>query len=154
MRASTCSRTPAGAATRTAKRRSPPRARPRGCYSTPRSSGARQVPEEAIQQLKHFLLRRVTSVVRAGFPRALLQGRSDQVVAVLPLGTEIADYQARSHALGLQIRQAIVDWKPGFTVSVGFSGPTEAPTGVAGGPPPRPSRARGPPGPEPRGQRA
>jgi purine catabolism regulator len=93
---------------------------------------ARQITEDAIQALKRDFLRRVTAVVRTGFPRALLQGRSDQVVALLPLGTEIADYQARSHALGLQIRQAIVDWKPGFTVSVGFSGPTEAPTGVAG----------------------
>jgi purine catabolism regulator len=93
---------------------------------------ARQITEDAIQALKRDFLRRVTAVVRSGFPRALLQGRSDQVVALLPLGTEIADYQARSHALGLQIRQAIVDWKPGFTVSVGFSGPTEAPAGVAG----------------------
>jgi purine catabolism regulator len=93
---------------------------------------ARQITEDAIQALKRDFLRRVTAVVRTGFPRALLQGRSDQVVALLPLGTEIADYQARSHSLGLQIRQAIVDWKPGFTVSVGFSGPTEAPAGVAG----------------------
>jgi purine catabolism regulator len=93
---------------------------------------ARQITEDAIQALKRDFLRRVTAVVRTGFPRALLQGRSDQVVALLPLGAEIADYQARSHALGLQIRQAIVDWKPGFTVSVGFSGPTEAPVGVAG----------------------
>jgi DNA-binding PucR family transcriptional regulator len=32
----------------------------------------------------------------------------------------------------VQIQQAIAEWKPGFTVSVGFSGPAEAPTGVAG----------------------
>src|SRR5205814_9603793 len=42
------------------------------------------------------------------------------------------DHQARSHALGLQIRQAVADWKPGFTVSVGFSAPVEAPGAVAG----------------------
>src|SRR6202171_670843 len=94
--------------------------------------GARPASEDAIQALQREFLRRVTAVVRTTFPRALLQGRSDQVVALLPLGTEPADYQAKSHALGLQIRQAVADWKPGFTVSVGFSGPTEAPGGVAG----------------------
>ena len=93
---------------------------------------ARQISEDAIQALKREFLRRVTGVVRASHPRALLHGRSDQVVALLPLGTETGDYQARGHALGLQIRQAIADWKPGFTVSVGFSGPAEAPAGIAG----------------------
>src|SRR5690348_2421708 len=93
---------------------------------------ARQISEDAIQALKREFLRRVTAVVRTTYPRALLQGRSDQVVALLPLGAEIADHQARSHALGLQIRQAITDWKPGFSVSVGFSAPIEAPSGVAG----------------------
>src|SRR5579864_5862391 len=93
---------------------------------------ARQISEDAIQALKRDFLRRVTAVVRTTYARALLQGRSDQVVALLPLGTEVADHQARSHALGLQIRQAITDWKPGFTVSVGFSAPIEAPSGVAG----------------------
>src|SRR5262249_56379247 len=75
-------------------------------------------------------LRRVTGVVRASYQRALVHGRSDQVVALLPLGTEVADHQARSHALGLQIQQAITEWKPGFTISVGFSAPIEAPGGV------------------------
>src|SRR5256886_463818 len=63
---------------------------------------------------------------------ALVLARSDQVVALLPLGTEVGDHQARSHALGLQVQQAIAEWKPGFTVSVGFSAPIEAPTGVEG----------------------
>ena len=93
---------------------------------------ARQVSEDAIQALKREFLRRVTGVVRASYQRALVQGRSDQVVSLLPLGTEAADHQARAHALGLQITQVIADWKPGFTVSVGFSGPAEAPAGVAG----------------------
>ena len=93
---------------------------------------ARQISEDAIQALKREFLRRVTSVVRISYARALVQGRSDQVVALLPLGTEVGDYQLRAHALGLQIQQAIAEWKPGFTISVGFSGPTEAPTGVAG----------------------
>jgi purine catabolism regulator len=93
---------------------------------------ARQISEDAIQALKREFLRRVTGVVRISYPRALVQGSSDQVVALLPLGTEVADYQVRAHALGLQIQQAIAEWKPGFTISVGFSGPTEAPTGVAG----------------------
>jgi purine catabolism regulator len=93
---------------------------------------ARQISEDAIQALKREFLRRVATVVRISYARALVQGRSDQVVALLPLGTEVGDYQVRAHALGLQIQQAIAEWKPGFTISVGFSGPTEAPTGVAG----------------------
>src|SRR5216684_1352343 len=92
---------------------------------------ARQITEDAIQALKREFLRRVASVVRATFPRALVQGRSDSVVALLPIGTEPGDYQPRVQALGIQVRQSIADWKPGFTVSVGFSGPTEAPSGVA-----------------------
>ncbi|MHB8588243.1 MAG: PucR family transcriptional regulator [Candidatus Dormibacteraceae bacterium] len=93
---------------------------------------ARQIPEDAIQALKREFLRRVTGVVRISYARALVQGRSDQVVSLLPLGAETGDHQTRAHALGLQIQQAIAEWKPGFSVSVGFSGPTEAPTGVAG----------------------
>src|SRR5438132_6159300 len=93
---------------------------------------ARQISEDAIQALKREFLRRVTAVVRATYQRALVQGRSDQVVGRLPLATEVGDHQAKSHALGLQIQQAIAEWKPGFTVSVGFSAPIEAPTGVEG----------------------
>jgi len=93
---------------------------------------ARQISEDAIQALKRDFLRRVTGVVRTSYARALVQGRSDQVVSLLPLGTEVGDHQIRVHALGVQIQQAIADWKPGFTVSVGFSGPAEAPAGVAG----------------------
>jgi purine catabolism regulator len=93
---------------------------------------ARQISEDAIQALKRDFLRRVTGVVRSSYARALVQGRSDQVVSLLPLGTEMGDHQIRVHALGVQIQQAIADWKPGFTVSVGFSGPAEAPAGVAG----------------------
>src|SRR5438309_849779 len=90
-----------------------------------------QITEDAIQALKREFLRRVAGVVRASYSRALVQGRSDSVVSLLPLGTELGDYQARGHALGMQVRQVIADWKPGFTVSVGFSGPMEAPAGVA-----------------------
>src|SRR5260370_20460246 len=107
-----------------------------------------------MQALEREFLRRVAGVVRIIYARALVQGRSDQVVSLLPLGPETGDYQVRAHALGLQIQQAIGEWKPGFTVSVGFSGPTEAPTGVAGAPragtpplwwlaPPQPSRPAG-----------
>jgi purine catabolism regulator len=93
---------------------------------------SRQISEDAIQALKREFLRRVAAVVRTSYARALVQGRSDQVVSLLPLGSEGGDYQIRAHALGTQIQQAISDWKPGFTVSVGFSGPAEAPAGVAG----------------------
>jgi PucR family transcriptional regulator, purine catabolism regulatory protein len=93
---------------------------------------ARQVSEDAIQALKREFLRRVTAVVRASYPRALVQGRSDSVVSLLPLGTEPGEHQSRVQALGMQVKQSIADWKPGFTVSVGFSGPVEAPAGVAG----------------------
>ncbi|HLZ95520.1 MAG TPA: PucR family transcriptional regulator ligand-binding domain-containing protein [Candidatus Dormibacteraeota bacterium] len=91
---------------------------------------ARQITEDAIQALKREFLRRVTAVVRASFGRALVQGRSDSVVALLPIGTEPGDHQARVQALGMQVRQTVADWKPGFSVSVGFSAPTEAPAGV------------------------
>src|SRR5258708_6523180 len=90
---------------------------------------ARQISEDAIQALKREFLRRVAAVVRTSYARALVQGRSDQVVALLPLGSEGGDYQIRPHALGTQIHQAIAEWKPGFTVSVGLSGPAEAPAG-------------------------
>src|SRR4030081_1246388 len=90
-----------------------------------------QITEDAIQALKREFLRRVAGVVRASYSRALVQGRSHSLVSLLPLGTELGDYQARGHALGMQGRQVIADWKPGFTVSVGFSGPMEAPAGVA-----------------------
>ncbi len=93
---------------------------------------ARQISEDAIQALKREFLRRVTAVVRISYQRALVQGRSDQVVALLPLGTEAGDHQSRSHALGLQVQTAVTEWKPGFTVSVGFSAPVEAPAGVEG----------------------
>ena len=93
--------------------------------------GSRQVSEDAIQALKREFLRRVTGVVRASYGRALVQGRSDSVASLLPVGTESGDYQVRGHALGLQIRENIAEWKPGFTVSVGFSGPAEAPAGLA-----------------------
>src|SRR5260370_3799290 len=91
----------------------------------------RQISEDAIQALKREFLRRVAAVVRISYARALGQGRSDQVVALLPLGTERGDYQVRPHALALQIQQAIAEWKPGFTASVGFTGPPEAPPCVA-----------------------
>src|SRR4030081_2027370 len=93
---------------------------------------ARQISEDAIQALKREFLRRVAAVVRISYARALVQGRSDQRVSLLPLGSEGDDYQVRVHALGVQIQQAIAEWKPGFTVSVGFSGPAEGPAGVAG----------------------
>src|SRR4029077_2285365 len=92
---------------------------------------ARQISEDAIHALKRELLPRVTAVARGPFPTALVQGRSDCVVSLLPIGTEPGDNQGRVQALGIQVRQSIADWKPGFTVSVGFSAPTEAPAGVA-----------------------
>ena len=91
----------------------------------------RQISEEAIQGLKREFLRRVHGVVRPAHPRALLMGRSDSVVALLPLSTEGDDHLARAQALGMQIKQAIADWKPGFTVSIGFSGAAEAPAGIS-----------------------
>ena len=91
----------------------------------------RQVGEDAIQAIKREFLRRVSGVIRATYPRALLGGHSDSVVALLPLGVETRDQQARVHAIGLQVRHAIADWRPGFTVSVGFSAAVDAPEGVS-----------------------
>ena len=70
-------------------------------------------------------------MVRGSFPRALLGARSDSVQALLPFAADGQDQQPRFTALGLQIREAIADWKPGFTVSVAFSGPVDGPSQVA-----------------------
>jgi len=92
---------------------------------------ARQPSEDAIQALKREFLRRVSGGVRSAFQRALINARSDSVIALLPLGADTPDPQARVQALGMQLREAIADWKPGFTVSVGFSAAVAAPDGVA-----------------------
>ena len=60
---------------------------------------ARQISEDAIQALKREFLRRVTGVVRASYPRALVQGRSDSVVSLLPLGSELGDHQGLSSTM-------------------------------------------------------
>lgn len=93
---------------------------------------ARQLSEEAVQALKQDFFRRVSGVVRASHPKALLQARSDSVVALLPLGAEGRDQLGRLQAMGRRVLQAVAeDWGPGFTVSVGYSAPVEAPGGVA-----------------------
>ena len=82
---------------------------------------ARQLGEDAIQAIKREFMRRVAGVIRASFTRALLSSRSDSVLALLPLGLDPQDHQTRVQAIGVQIRDAVADWRPGFTVSVGFS---------------------------------
>ncbi|HSR22852.1 MAG TPA: PucR family transcriptional regulator ligand-binding domain-containing protein [Candidatus Eisenbacteria bacterium] len=91
---------------------------------------ARQIGEDAIQALKREFLRRVSGVVRASYPRALLSTRSDSVLVLLPLGLDGQDHQSRVQALGHQVREVIADWRPGFTISVGFSAAVDAPSGV------------------------
>ena len=91
---------------------------------------SRQLTEEMIQSLKREYLRRVSGIVRRNFPRALVGARSDSVLALLPLGTEVEGHEPRVRALGQQVREGIAEWKPGFTVSVGFSAPTAAPAGI------------------------
>ena len=92
---------------------------------------SRQLTEEMIQSLKREFLRRVSGIVRRNFARALVGARSDSVLALLPLGSETDGHEARVRALGQQVREGISEWKPGFTVSVGFSAPTLAPSGIA-----------------------
>ena len=91
----------------------------------------KQLTEEMIQSLKREYLRRVSGVVKRNFPRALVGARSDSVLALLPLGAETEGHEARVRALGQQVREAVGEWKPGFTVSVGFSAPTLAPAGIS-----------------------
>jgi len=91
----------------------------------------KQLTEEMIQSLKREYLRRVSGIVRRNFARALVGARSDSVLALLPLGAEIEGHEPRVRALGHQIRESVGEWKPGFTVSVGFSAPTPAPVGIA-----------------------
>lgn len=92
---------------------------------------SRSMTEESIQALKRELFRRVSGVVRSGHARALLQARSDSVVALLPLGPEPGDPQPRLRGLAAQVREVLSDWRPGFTLSVGYSAAVEAPAGVA-----------------------
>jgi purine catabolism regulator len=91
----------------------------------------RALSEEMIQALKRDYLRRVSSVVRTAYPRAILGARSDSVMALLPVAGE-ADLQDRLHGVGAQVRDAMAQWKPGFTVSVGFSAGVETLDAVAG----------------------
>jgi purine catabolism regulator len=91
---------------------------------------ARPISEDAVQALKREYFRRVAGAVRSKYPRALISAHSDSVLALLPLSGENDD-QARLQALGLQVREVIADWKPGFTISVGFSGAVEAPQHVS-----------------------
>jgi PucR family transcriptional regulator, purine catabolism regulatory protein len=95
---------------------------------------SKQVTEDAIQALKREYFRRVSGVVRANHPRVLLGAHSDAIFALLPLGlgADAGEAQRRTTALGVQVQEAVASWKPGFTVSVGFSAPVEAPGGVAG----------------------
>ena len=92
---------------------------------------SRQLTEEMIQSLKREYLRRVSGIVKRTFQRALVGARSDSVLALLPLGAETEGQEGRVRALGQQLRDGIAEWKPGFTVSVGFSTPTLAPSGIA-----------------------
>jgi purine catabolism regulator len=93
---------------------------------------SRALTEDVIQALKREYVKRVIGAVRRSFPRALTAGRSDMVLALLPLGPDSTGYEARVRSIGHQVREAIAEWHPGFTVSVGFSAPVAAPDGVAG----------------------
>ena len=92
------------------------------------------ISEDAIQALKRELFRRVSTAVRAVHPRALLGAHSDSVFALLPFaaGADAEEARRRGHALGTQVQEAVEEWKPGFTVSVGISALIEAPAGVPG----------------------
>jgi DNA-binding PucR family transcriptional regulator len=53
------------------------------------------------------------------------------VLVLIPVGGEGNNSSgSRLHSLGAQLRQSIADWRPGFTVSVGYSAPVEVPAGV------------------------
>ena len=92
----------------------------------------RSLSEDTIQALKREFHRRGIGAIRAAFPRALFSTRSDTIYALLPLGAEAGELRSRVSSLGLQVRDTVAQWKPGFTVSVAFSGAVEAPGGVAG----------------------
>lgn len=92
---------------------------------------SRALTEEQIQSLKREFLRRVGGVIRRTFGRALVSGRSDMVLGLLPLGTELDGYESRLRSVGQQVRESIQEWRPGFTASVAFSAPVYAPDGVA-----------------------
>jgi len=92
---------------------------------------SKQLTEEMIQAVKREYLKRASGVVRRNFQRALVGSRSDSILALIPLGIELEGHEPRLRALGVQLRDAVAEWKPGFTVSVGFSAPTVVPAGIA-----------------------
>lgn len=92
---------------------------------------SRQLTEDMIQALKRDFTRRVGGVIRRTFGKALVGSRSDSVVALVPLGAESEGHEPRIRGLGTQVREAIAEWKPGFTVSVGYSAPALAPAEIA-----------------------
>ena len=92
---------------------------------------SRQLTEDTIQALKREFSRRVGGVIRRTFGKALVGSRSDSIVALLPLGAESEGHEPRVRALGNQVREAIGEWKAGFTVSVGYSAPAAAPADIA-----------------------
>lgn len=93
--------------------------------------GTKELGEDAIQAVKREFLRRVTNVVRRAHPRALLGARSDSVLVLLPIGNDVEGVMPRMQGIGIQIREAVSEWRPGFTVSVGYSAPIDAPAEVA-----------------------
>ena len=72
----------------------------------------------------------VSVAVGTSHGRRPVSPTSDQVVALLPLGGD-RDAQGDAARIGARVQDAVADWKPGFSVSVGFSGVVEAPAGVA-----------------------
>jgi purine catabolism regulator len=88
------------------------------------------LPEDSIQAIKREFQRRVVAPVRAAHPTALVTAHSDAVLALLPVADPTL-LEAQAAALGQQVKQAVADWKPGFTVTVAFSGPAEAPIGLS-----------------------
>jgi purine catabolism regulator len=89
---------------------------------------SRQLTEVAIQGVKREYLRRISGLVKADHPRALIEGRSDMIVSLLPLGPDGS--WARVRPLADRIRESVAEWRPGFTVSVVHSAPVAAPDGI------------------------
>ena len=89
----------------------------------------RHLSEEAIQALKREFARRVSAPIRAFHQRALIGARSDMVIALIPVGSELEPRKLRQ--LAESVRDTVSTWQPGFTISVAHSAAVSAPEGIS-----------------------
>ncbi len=86
--------------------------------------------ESTVQDIKHEYLTRVSSQVRSQYRDALVQLRSDSVLALMPVERRGRDAVAPMREVARRVTRGIEEWGIGFTVSVAISGPVSLPAEV------------------------